>query len=182
MRLQFPSTKLLETSVKLSRYPIGDITTSIDGGSATKLQIHHLRTSSGTGKLHLIGHEGTQCNFNGYIATTANPEVVEGKLFFHFHNQAFRRKDRTFGRLWKMECSSPEEANKVLAILLLGVDAAKQDYQREQQVARTAIATLYDAETSSEGEEEKSESKKKISYFTTELTLLTLYYCIYFFK
>ena len=174
MNLQLPSTLLLEVLAKLSRYPIGLTGDKIHGGSATelttKVKIMYLATSSGTGKLHVVGHKSFQCNFNGYIEQTCNPELQNGNtIYFNFLNQAFRKEDPTFGRLWWMQCASPEVANKVFAIFMLGVAAANQDYQREQHVARTALSFFYDAETASEGEEEsKEEGKKNGMYYTIE--------------
>ena len=168
-----PPTQLLNTTVKLFRYPIGDITKKIHCGSATKLKIIHQRARSGTSKLRLVGHKGPQCNINGYIGPTANPALLPDNktVFFYFFNQAFRVNDTKFGRNFEMECSSPEVANKVVALMLLAADAARLDSQREQPASRRILTALYDSDTTSEGEEEKDKEgkKQKIFYITSKL-------------
>ena len=76
----------------------------VNVGRNTKLLVNHLESN----KLHLIGHEGKQCNFNGYVKDYANPTLGStDKTVIHITilNQIFRTLDCTFPRVFAVKCN-----------------------------------------------------------------------------
>ena len=129
MRFQHPSVTVLETVVRIFRQKWKAVNAAVHAGSSTNLKMNRLKTSMLTGKMHLVGHESCQCNFNGYVETWCNPSILPENpnvVVLNFMNQAFRVNDNTFGRIFYLLARSPEEALKVHAVLMLGVAAAKE--------------------------------------------------------
>ena len=143
----------------------------VNAGSNTKLLVNHLESN----KLQIIGHEGHQCDFNGYVKDYANPIIDStDKTVIHMTilNQAFRTRDRTFPRAFAIKCATEGVAKRLLSLLMLGVAAAR-DLKLKRSSKRCATKlTIYDLTTdksssksndndSDEGENEDKEGKEE---------------------
>ena len=96
----------------------------VNAGRNTKLLVNYLDSN----KLQLIGHEGNQCNFNGYVEDYADPIIhPTDKTVIHMTilNQAFRTKDKTFPRAFAIKCATEGVAKRFLSLLMLGVASAR---------------------------------------------------------
>ena len=143
----------------------------VNAGRNTKLLVNYLECN----KLQIIGHEGHQCNFNGYVEDYADPIIhPTDKKVIHMTilNQAFRKEDERFPRAFTTKCATEGVAKRFLSLLMLGVAAARDLKLKRSSERRAAKLTIYDLTTdgsssesdendSDEGENEDKEGKEE---------------------
>ena len=169
MNQQRPSCNLLEVVVKALRRPIGRVTKIVHAGSSTKVRFNRIEMTPEIGRMHLTGHEGPQCNMNGYIEKWCNPQIHPNDpnvVCFSFFNQAFRSKENFF-RIYDLCCEDEETARKVRAVLLLGATAAREydeHVRREEEETQRALDNaVYNADTENEEEADSNAGEEEVS-------------------